>query len=117
VPNLALLVDDVVSQLYPLTKSKFLIGRVTTCDIYIDDTSVSSCHAAILVVPNPLLDGYDDIVIEDLQSRNGTYVNEERIHRCILKPNDVISIGWSKFKLLDDRSEGRESTVLMMLDE
>jgi len=115
-PNLALLVDGVVAQLYPLAKSKFSIGRLASCDIYIDDTSVSTNHAVIMVVPNPLLDGHDDIVIEDMQSRNGTFVNDQRIHRCILKPDDVISIGWSKFKLLDDRSEGRESTVLMMLE-
>ena len=114
--QLALLVDDVVVQLFALDKAKVTIGRSSLCDIHIDDISVSTNHAVILVAPSELLDGYYDIFVEDLQSRNGTLVNDQSIHRCRLKPGDVITIGFNKFKLLDDHAVGRESTVLMVMD-
>ena len=115
--QLALLVDGVVTHLFTLDKAKVTIGRSSQCDIYIDDVSVSTNHAHILVAPSEFLDGHYDLLIEDLQSRNGTLVNDQPIHRCQLKPDDVITIGFCKFKLLDDRAVGRESTVLMMMDE
>ena len=114
--QLALLVDGVVSQLFDLDAGKVTIGRTPASDICIDDVSVSTNHAFISVVPSELLDGHYDIFIEDLQSRNGTLVNDQPIVRCRLNPDDVITIGWNKFKLLDDRTAGRETTVLMMLD-
>ena len=115
--QLALLVDGIVTQLFALDKAKVIFGRSSRCDVHIDDVSVSTNHAAIIVAPSKFLDGYDDILIEDLNSRNGTLVNDQPIHRCQLKPDDVITIGFNKFKLLDDRAAGRESTVLMMMDE
>lgn len=114
--QLALLVDGVVTQLFSLDKAKVTIGRAINSDICIDDSSVSTHHAVIYVSPDELLDGHDDIRIEDMQSRNGTLVNDKAVHRCKLKPDDVIGIGFNRFKLLDDRAAGRESTVLMIMD-
>ena len=114
--QLALLVDGVVTQLFNLDKAKVTIGRASDSDIRIDDSSVSTNHAVIYVSPDDLLDGHDNILIEDLQSRNGTLVNDKAVHRCKLKPDDVIGIGFNRFKLLDDLAAGRESTVLMIMD-
>ena len=114
--QLALLVDGVVTQLFTLDKAKVIIGRSSQCDIHIDDVSVSTNHAVILVAPSEFLDGHYDLLIEDLQNRNGTLVNDQPIHRCRLIPDDIITIGFSKFKLLDDLAKGRETTVLMMMD-
>jgi pSer/pThr/pTyr-binding forkhead associated (FHA) protein len=86
VAQLALLVDSVVTQLFSLDKAKLTIGRSS------------------------------NILVEDLQSRNGTLVNDQPIHRCQLRPDDIITIGFNRFKLLDDRAAGRESTVLMMME-
>lgn len=114
--QLALLVDGVVTQLFTLDKARVMIGRSSQCDIHIDDASVSTNHAVILVSPSELLDGHYDIFVEDLQSRNGTLINDQSVHRCRLNPDDVITVGFNKFKLLDDRAVGRESTVLMVMD-
>ena len=114
--QLALLVDGVVTQLFSLDKAKITIGRAANSDICIDDSSVSNNHAVIYVSPDELLDGHDDILIEDLQSRNGTLVNDKAVHRCKLRPDDIIGIGFNRFKLLDDLAAGRESTVLMVMD-
>lgn len=115
-PQLALLVDGVVSQIFILEEGDVTIGRSTEADIYVDDVSVSTRHAVISVSPNELLEGHLDIFIEDLRSRNGTLVNDERIRRSRLRANDIVRIGWNKFKLLDDRTASRETTALMVLD-
>ena len=114
--HLALLVDGVVVQLFPLEKPKTLIGRSPDCDICIDDDGVSTKHALVHVKASELLEGHDEIYLEDLKSRNGTRVNDRKIERCQLKPDDVITIAWNRFKLLDDHSPGGETTVLLMDD-
>ena len=114
--QLALLVDGVVSRIFTLEEGKVTIGRSPQSDICIDDVSVSTHHAVIEMIENPLLEGHYDVYIEDLESRNGTLVNAKPVQRCRLNPDDVITVGWNKFKLLDDRNFGRDTTALIVLD-
>ena len=109
--QLALLVDDVVVKLFPLEKPVISIGRDQDNDIQIDDDGVSGRHARIHVKKSELLEGHEDILVEDLGSTNGTLVNDEKVDRCQLKPNDVITIAWNHFKLLDDRQPGSNTTA------
>ena len=111
--QLVLLVDDVVVSIFPLDKPDITIGRDANCDIQIDETSVSGSHARIEIRPNDYLDGHDDIFLVDLGSTNGTMVNDETIERCQLKPNDVIEVGFNRFKLLDDSQVNRETTAII----
>ena len=46
-------------QLYPLIKDRLLIGRDPSCDIVLEDPSISRKHAAILF-------RYDNIYIENI---------------------------------------------------
>ena len=63
-----------------------MVGRDRTCSIVLSHPAVSRRHARItLSGPAPLL--------EDLQSANGTYVNNARIDRATLKPGDVVRFG------------------------
>jgi pSer/pThr/pTyr-binding forkhead associated (FHA) protein len=107
------MVDDVVVSIFPLDKPNITIGRDADCDIQIDETSVSGCHARIEIKQNEYLDAHEDIFLEDLGSTNGTTVNDERIERCQLKPNDVIEIGWNRFKLMDDSQVNRATTAII----
>lgn len=71
------------------------IGRSSVNDVVIDSPVVSSQHASLTV------SGTGDIVIKDLNSSNGTYVNDERITSHVLKPGDTvrlanISFNWQK---------------------
>lgn len=68
-------------------KGSFQIGRADDNDIYIDDVTVSNCHAGI--------EKQGDIFcIEDLNSLNGTYVNKQRISEKIsLNHGDQIYVG------------------------
>jgi FHA domain/Domain of unknown function (DUF4388) len=75
------------ADVHPLLDDEQVIGRDPTSAIVIADGSVSSRHARILRTP-------EGFVIEDLQSRNGTFVNGERIvERRALADNDVVRFG------------------------
>ncbi len=71
----------------PLEKSVTVMGRSSKCDIVLDDSSgVSRQHAHVLYI-----DG--ELVVEDLGSRNGTFVNGKIAKRRTLRPGDRIAIG------------------------
>jgi pSer/pThr/pTyr-binding forkhead associated (FHA) protein len=62
------------------------IGRLPDNDVVIDNPAVSSHHACVF------RDG-DDWVIEDLDSKNGTFVNGKRVARQVLQHGDVLLVG------------------------
>ena len=62
------------------------IGRRETNDVVIKDPSVSGHHAKIDALG-------DRFVLTDLQSKNGSFVNEQLINSHWLKHEDVITIG------------------------
>ncbi len=70
----------------PLTQAITRIGRGIACDVTIDDSAVSRRHA--LVVQR---DGAH--VLLDDRSRNGTFLNGERVTEAPLRDGDVITIG------------------------
>jgi len=67
-------------------------GRHPESDIFLDDITVSRRHAEI----ERQADG--KVVIRDVGSLNGTYVNRERIEEQALSGGDEVQIG--KFKLV-----------------
>ena len=70
-----------------LPEGKHDVGRMPECWLVLDDDLVSRTHARIHVGPL-------DTEIEDLGSRNGTFLNGERIQgRRALKDGDKIRIG------------------------
>ena len=71
---------------YPLTDAPVVLGRGNDCDIRINDHSVSRRHARI----QPGADGYYAV---DLQSTNGTYVNDVPASICKLKDGDYLRVG------------------------
>jgi len=73
------------------------IGRRETNTIVIDNLAVSGQHAKI----DALDDGY---LLTDLQSKNGTFVNDRMVTTHWLQPGDVITIG--KHKLVFHLAEG-----------
>jgi pSer/pThr/pTyr-binding forkhead associated (FHA) protein len=62
------------------------IGRAPDNDIQIDNLAVSSHHARVFSEESRL-------VLEDLNSLNGTFVNNQKIQRVNLKQGDQILIG------------------------
>jgi serine phosphatase RsbU (regulator of sigma subunit)/DNA-binding response OmpR family regulator len=65
---------------------KLTIGRNTTNDLVLTQTSSSRLHAEILVQEG-------EYILRDLGSRHGTYVNGERVEQTSLKSGDRIQFG------------------------
>jgi serine phosphatase RsbU (regulator of sigma subunit) len=78
---------------YPLAPERTLIGRDVEVDIQLASKTVSRQHCQILSA-----DG--SYYIEDLGSRNGTYLNGRRVvRRMALSPRDLLKIGEFSFEL------------------
>jgi len=71
---------------YALSDTPVVLGRGNDCDIRINDHSVSRRHARI----QPGADGYYAV---DLQSTNGTFVNDVPASICKLKDGDYLRVG------------------------
>ncbi|MDW8267363.1 MAG: SpoIIE family protein phosphatase [Gemmataceae bacterium] len=85
-PLLVVLKGSLTNRLIPLRGERLLLGRHPDCDVVIRGEAVSREHAQITYA-----DG--KYYIEDLNSRNHTYVNERQItERTELKENDQIRI-------------------------
>ena len=95
----------------PLDQPKLRIGRNPECDIFIDDTVVSSEHAVIEKVENPDAKEGTDYYLEDLNSTNGTFLNNTRVTRQKLQHEDVIRVGWASFKFIDETRVDPEKTA------
>jgi diguanylate cyclase (GGDEF)-like protein len=78
---------------YSLTAKTLVIGRDNDCDISIQDHSVSRRHARILT-------GADGYYAVDLQSTNGTFVNDVPASMCKLKDGDYLRIGNCIYRFL-----------------
>ena len=78
---------------YNLDQPAVLAGRSSKCDIQIDQESVSRNHAKIINTGK-------SIILRDLGSTNGTYVNDELIDEYVLQDGDLIKIGRTIFKFL-----------------
>ncbi|RAV32287.1 DUF3662 and FHA domain-containing protein [Corynebacterium heidelbergense] len=91
-PTVTLLLRDGSNRTYQLQRGSNLIGRGSGVDLRIPDTGVSRQHAEIQ------WDGYD-AVLTDLQSTNGTTVNDMPIENWLLANGDVISLGHSEIEV------------------
>lgn len=78
---------------YSLGENPLVIGRGNDCEILINDHSVSRRHARI----QPGADGYYAV---DLQSTNGTYVNDIPASMCKLKDGDYLRVGNCIYRFL-----------------
>ena len=70
------------------------LGRLKGCDVVVDDEAASRRHCTITARE-------DTCAVSDLQSANGTYVNEQRIASQDLQLGDKIRIGSTVLELID----------------
>lgn len=98
---------------YALKKGEALtVGRKNTNNVTIDNVAVSGTHAEILYLDKGLL-------VTDLNSKNGTFVNKKKINAHWLQNHDKIVIckhtlvvSNLKLKRVDDRLESSDSTII-----
>lgn len=91
-------------EVHTLKSPNMILGRNAFSDIHIDSGLLSRQHAEIRVAA-------DRVTLEDLNSTNGTYVNNMRIDRSTeLMHGDVVTVGHEKLMLIGpDKHDG--STV------
>jgi len=70
------------------------VGRLKGCDVVVDDEAASRRHCTVTARE-------DVCVVADLQSANGTFVNEKRIATVELQKNDKIRIGSTVIELTE----------------
>ncbi|HEU5058325.1 MAG TPA: GGDEF domain-containing protein [Kofleriaceae bacterium] len=78
---------------YNVDRPSIVIGRSSKADIQIDQESVSRNHCK-------LINTGKSIMLRDLGSTNGTYVNDELVDEYVLRDGDLIKIGRCIFKFL-----------------
>jgi pSer/pThr/pTyr-binding forkhead associated (FHA) protein len=98
-PRFILKFEDRILNDYPV-ESELTIGRLPDNTLVIDNPAVSGHHARVFL-------DRDHYVVEDLRSKNGTYVNEKHALRATLQYGDIVLIG--KHKLVFDETNAAEA--------
>ena len=93
---------------FPIRRGETLLGRSAYCSIVLSNPLASRQHCALRLDAGSL-------VIEDLESANGTWVNGERVEQArALLPGDLLRVGTDVLEVIVADPEGplreREST-------
>ncbi len=92
---------------FPVRRGEYILGRSPYCSIVVSNALASRQHCAVRMVTQGLS-------ITDLSSRNGTFVNGERINgEMVLSAGDVIRVGSDSIEVMVSRSEAHRAAVSM----
>ncbi len=83
---LIVLAGENLGQMFPVRDSETVIGRAADAAVRLKDDGVSRRHAKIVQKGG-------DVVVEDLNSANGTLVNGQRVAQAVLHDGDKIQVG------------------------
>lgn len=91
-------------QMVELKPGKLTIGRASECDISIRSAKISRVHCLIYSKG-------DDYYVQDMSSKNGTYVNAKLVEKDVkLELNDELKVGDQLF-LFTDKAKGFTDTT------
>ncbi|MBN1696392.1 MAG: FHA domain-containing protein [Spirochaetales bacterium] len=94
----------------PIDKDPFIIGRKNDCHLILPARDISRNHAKIFKKGTALL-------IKDLQSTNGTFINQKRIkEEESLNNGDLVQFGSMKFRICKKDEEELEHTATFFSD-
>src|SRR3990167_2509944 len=97
-PRVILKFEAAVIKEHPMITSTLTIGRKPDNDLVINHPAVSGSHCRII------LHG-DTYFVEDLNSTNGTLVNDKKIIKSGIHNNDVITVAKHTITFIDDRPQ------------
>jgi diguanylate cyclase (GGDEF)-like protein len=119
-PALVFLSGDLIAVPIPLEREEVILGRALEADVRVNDTQVSRQHARIITVGDAAKQS-TEYILNDLDSRNGTFLNGRRVRRETLENGDKIMVGETilRFDLLDeiDREYQRQIHRLISHDD
>jgi pSer/pThr/pTyr-binding forkhead associated (FHA) protein len=105
-PKMIVSIDGVVIKEVQLTKERTTLGRRPYNDVVIDNLAVSGEHAALQMNGN-------EVMVEDINSTNGTYVNGKAVKKQALQNGDTIEVGKYKIKFVNEaEAPGFDKTML-----
>ena len=93
--KLVLLSAGMTGRTHELKTEKTTVGRVEDNTFQIAEPSVSSHHAEVLLRGN-------DVIVKDLNSTNGTFINGEKITESTIKPRQILRLGQIEMRLETD---------------
>lgn len=102
--KLVILNQGMTGRTFELQIERTTVGRVEDNTFQIADASVSSHHAEILLRGS-------DIVIRDLNSTNGTFINGEKISEVALKSGQTLRFGQVELKIDDGQPASAPAPV------
>ena len=93
--KLVVLSAGMTGRTHELKADKTTIGRVEDNTFQIAEPSVSSHHCEVLLQGS-------DVIVRDLNSTNGTYINGEKVAEAVIKPNQILRLGQIEMRLETD---------------
>jgi pSer/pThr/pTyr-binding forkhead associated (FHA) protein len=93
--KLVLLSAGMTGRTHELKAEKTTVGRVEDNSFQIAEPSVSSHHCEVMLRGN-------DIIVKDLNSTNGTFINGEKVIEGPLKPGQILRLGQIEMRLETD---------------
>jgi pSer/pThr/pTyr-binding forkhead associated (FHA) protein len=90
--KLVVLTQSLAGRSHELAAERTTVGRVEDNAFQIAEPSVSSRHCEILLRGS-------EVVVKDLNSTNGTFINGEKITEGVLKPGQTLRLGNIELKL------------------
>lgn len=107
-PLLLHILEDQVIHKFNLKEGVVNIGRGADNDIKVDDKTISNQHARLIIKShhNPYMNMLKEVVLEDLGSTNGTYINGNRIEHKTLHNGDILQLGDHQFRYEDTLDQG-----------
>lgn len=109
-PRLAAIAGKLKGSIFQLDEDSVVIGRETSAGLCLPDSSVSRRHSQIEQEDQ-------QITITDLQSLNGTFVNDVPVKRRVLEHGDRIRIGDTQFLFLVQEGEVHSAASRVVLDD
>src|SRR6185369_14176608 len=103
-PRLVVLSEGLTGRSHELKAERTTIGRVEDNTFQIPDASVSSHHCKVLLKGN-------EVVIRDLNSTNGTFINGHQITEATLKPSQILRLGQVEVRLESDGPTSRKQVL------
>lgn len=92
--KLVILTEGFAGTSYELKTDRTTVGRHDDNAFVIPEPSVSGHHCEILRRGN-------EIVVRDLNSTNGTYINSQPVTESVLKPGQILRLGQVELRLED----------------
>ena len=94
-----------------LDKAMTRIGRDPENEVSLEDELVSKLHAVIEAVPSSEVEGMVEYFLQDQDSTNKTYVNDELVTLRKLQHEDIIRVGMNNFQFIEQSPEDLEETA------